>query len=197
MQQYCSNCRREKPEEEFFRNNKTYRVCNDCINRHYSYRCPCNRQRSQCKIHHITNKSAICIHNRRRVYCVPCRGKNICEHSTMKDRCRICHFGGYLKSIISSRIRSGLKSNNTKKSETTIQYLGCNIAEFKSYIEKQFTDQMSWDNYTTYWEFDHIIPICYNKNTTTTEELIQRLNYTNIQPLEVNKNRAKRNIYIG
>ena len=53
---------------------------------------------------------------------------------------------------------------------------------------------MTWENYGE-WEIDHIIPIKYQKPSI--EEVIERLNYTNTQPLWASKNRSKGNRYIG
>jgi hypothetical protein len=43
---------------------------------------------------------------------------------------------------------------------------------------------MTWDNYGE-WEIDHIKPILFKENGVkpTTEEIIERLHYTNTQPL--------------
>ena len=40
-----------------------------------------------------------------------------------------------------------------------IRYIGCTRDFWISHLESQFTDRMSWDNYGTEWEVDHIIPI--------------------------------------
>lgn len=66
----------------------------------------------------------------------------------------------------------------TKKSRT-YDILGCSFVEFKSFIEKQFAEGMSWDNHGD-WHLDHIIPCAVAK----TEDDVIRLNhYTNFQPL--------------
>jgi hypothetical protein len=54
---------------------------------------------------------------------------------------------------------------------------------------------MNWNNYGTYWNIDHVIPLNYNKPTY--EEIGARLHYTNTQPLEVSKNRKKGYKYVG
>tara|TARA_B110001452_G_C14960348_1_gene335841 strand:+ start:88 stop:588 length:501 start_codon:yes stop_codon:yes gene_type:complete len=79
------------------------------------------------------------------------------------------------------RVLNGGKSGSYKK------YLGCNIKEYKVYLENKFTDKMSWDNYGTYWEIDHIIPTSKGGS----------FYYTNTQPLSVKENRIKGNRYNG
>ena len=54
---------------------------------------------------------------------------------------------------------------------------------------------MNWDNYGTLWHIDHIVPLKY-KNPTV-EETVQRLHYTNTQPLYAIENMRKCNRYIG
>ena len=53
---------------------------------------------------------------------------------------------------------------------------------------------MCWNNYATYWQLDHIIPISWAK----TEEDVYKLNhYSNFQPLNWLKNIKKSNKYSG
>jgi hypothetical protein len=75
-----------------------------------------------------------------------------------------------------------------------MEYLGCTIGEFKEHIEKQFTDGMTWENHGE-WHIDHIIPLQYNNPTI--EEVIERLHWTNTQPLWATENISKGNRYIG
>jgi len=75
-----------------------------------------------------------------------------------------------------------------------MEYVGCTIEEFKAHIEAQFKEGMSWDNHGK-WHIDHIIPLKYNNPTI--EETIERLHYTNTQPLWATDNIAKGNRFIG
>jgi hypothetical protein len=82
-----------------------------------------------------------------------------------------------------SGINRGLK-NNFIKSQPTLNTLGLESWDlFKEHIEKQFTEEMNWDNYgkTRHcWSLDHIIPI----SSAKTEEEVYKLNhYTNLQPM--------------
>jgi hypothetical protein len=88
-------------------------------------------------------------------------------------------------------ILASIKRQGYTKLSKTFEILGCSYEEFKSYIENQFTDGMSWENHTTNgWHLDHIIPISYAK----TEDDIIRLNhYTNFQPLWAEDNLKKSN----
>lgn len=73
----------------------------------------------------------------------------------------------------------------TKRSKTN-DIVGCDWIILKEHIENQFTQEMNWDNYGTYWDIDHIIPISSAK---TEEEVLKLNHYTNLQPLESFYNR--------
>ncbi len=85
-----------------------------------------------------------------------------------------------LKDNVSHYIRKVLKGG---KSGSYKKYLGCDIKEYKQYLEKKFTDKMNWDNYGSYWEIDHIIPTSKGGS----------FHYSNTQPLSVTENRSKGN----
>lgn len=76
------------------------------------------------------------------------------------------------------------------KSETTKELLGCSSEKFKEYIEEQFTDDMNWDNYGTYWQVDHIIPLNLF-NMKNKEERLYAFNYRNCRPLKSEENNAR------
>jgi hypothetical protein len=89
-----------------------------------------------------------------------------------------------LKRILRSRIHKAF----TRKTEKTRDLLGCSIEEARKHIEKQFDDKMSWNNHGVYWEIDHIIPLASARDQKKLRELCH---YSNLQPLESNKNREK------
>jgi hypothetical protein len=97
-----------------------------------------------------------------------------------------------LKLILRNRLKNAL-INNFQKGKT-LEMLGCSVEEFKLYLEKQFTENMNWDNYGSYWEIDHIKP-CDAFNLEILEEQYICFNYKNLQPLEKIKNRKKSNKY--
>jgi hypothetical protein len=76
-----------------------------------------------------------------------------------------------------------------KKNSKTSNILGCSFEEFKSYIESQFNDNMTWENYGE-WHLDHKTPVSWAE----TEEQVYELNkYTNFQPLWEFDNLSKGN----
>ena len=88
--------------------------------------------------------------------------------------------------------------NKFTKSKSTFKLLGCDMITFRSHVEKQFTEGMTWDNHgngDNKWNFDHIKPLLY-KNPDQSE-MEKRMHYKNIQPMWAKENQSKNNRYIG
>lgn len=67
--------------------------------------------------------------------------------------------------------------------------MGCSSEFLKEYLEKQFTEKMSWENHGFYgWHIDHIVPLSSAK---TEEEVYKLCHYTNLQPLWAEDNLKK------
>ena len=95
-----------------------------------------------------------------------------------------------LSCSIRTLISQSFKTQFTKKAKKTVEILGCDFETFKEHIEIQFTDDMNWDNYATYWQLDHKTPISWSES----EEEVYKLNhYTNFQPLFWKDNISKGN----
>lgn len=146
--------------------------------------CVHGKRKDRCK---ECGGNGLCQHDRVKSKCRDCLGASFCIHERLKNTCKICDPSGHLRMTVSGRIRKALKS---KKSAHTIEYLGCTIKDFKEHIQQQFHPGMSWDNYGD-WEIDHIVPIKYKDPSL--EEIIERLHYTNTQPLWKEDNNIKNN----
>ena len=79
------------------------------------------------------------------------------------------------------------------KSSFYAPYFGLDIVSFRKWIEIQFTDDMNWENFSSVWQFDHIVPVTYFDFRQETE-LKLCWNFTNIrvEKLDLNKNRGNR-----
>ena len=88
------------------------------------------------------------------------------------------------------------RQNRVKLNKThgTIELTGCTVSELKKHIEKQFNNEMSWENHGIYWHLDHIIPCSAFDLTKKTEQFVC-FNYRNLQPLECIVNLTKSNKY--
>ena len=96
-----------------------------------------------------------------------------------------------LSSWGSSKKATKNSSVESTKNSNTENILGISYSDFKIYIEQQFTDDMTWDNYGE-WQLDHKTPISWAKNETEVYELN---NYNNFQPLWTIDNQTKGNRY--
>ena len=91
------------------------------------------------------------------------------------------------------RVREAVKTHDVIKSDKKIiELFGCTSLKLKKHLEKQFEPEMSWDNYGSYWEVDHIIPLSHFDVKIRSER--NRANhYSNLQPMEAEENRKKGN----
>jgi len=96
-----------------------------------------------------------------------------------------------LRTNLRNRLKLFLKTKKINKNNSTIEFLGAEPDVIKNYLEKQFKDGMSWDNFGhDGWHIDHIIPLSSAK---TEEEVYKLSHYTNLQPLWANENYKKSN----
>jgi hypothetical protein len=90
-----------------------------------------------------------------------------------------------------SRTNSYIKKIGVKKNNSSLKLIGMSPIQLKEHLEKQFTQDMSWDNYGFYgWHIDHIIPLSSAK---TEEEIYKLCHYSNLQPLWAEDNLKKSN----
>ncbi len=92
---------------------------------------------------------------------------------------------------LSRRAYTFFRNKNIDRNFTHLQLIGCDKECLKEHLEKQFTDNMSYENYGE-WEVDHIIPIS-KCNLEIIEEIMKIFNYKNLRPLWQTDNRKKYN----
>ena len=147
--------------------------------------CEHNKRRSHCV---ECQGSGICEHKRLKHHCVECQGSGICEHKRHKNRCQICNFNLYLIQKQLQHIKRCFQYTCLKKTQSSIEYLGCDINTFISHMEKKLTEGMTWDNI----HIDHIKPVS-RFNLDIEEEFNKCCHYTNLQPLLAKDNMNKHN----
>jgi hypothetical protein len=95
---------------------------------------------------------------------------------------------------LSQNIRRRMRETITlvsKKTDSTMNLLGCTIQEAREYLEKKFKEGMTWENHGLYgWHIDHIIP-CASFDLTDPEQQKKCFHYTNLQPLWAAENMSK------
>jgi len=83
-----------------------------------------------------------------------------------------------------------------QKEKSTTKLISYTFEQLKVHLENQFTKEMSWDNYGSYWHVDHRIPISKFTIKTANDESFKRCwALENLQPLEAKKNIGKGNRY--
>ena len=99
-----------------------------------------------------------------------------------------------LKVTIRSKLWEALKHGKGKQ-HSSLSYIGCDLEFFKKWMEFRFTDEMTWENWGSYWHIDHILPInsfkyLYNDNIDNKHFCFH---WTNLQPLTAYENKSKGN----
>jgi hypothetical protein len=84
-----------------------------------------------------------------------------------------------LASDIRTLIRHSMLRMGFNKAGRTAEILGCSFEEFKTHIENQFIEGMSWNNHGE-WHYDHIYPVALARDES---HLVELNHYTNFQPL--------------
>ncbi len=70
-------------------------------------------------------------------------------------------------------------------SEQYAQYFGLCRKDLRKWIEAQFAEGLSWENFGKTWQFEHVIPIAWF-NTDSEVELSACWNYLNIRVARIN-----------
>jgi hypothetical protein len=167
MGKICTKCKQEKLVTDYYKHkngkeglNPVCKVCWKGENKVFEKNNPRNDYR---KSRYLIIKPE---HNKKVAKRSNERYKNDIEFKLLKlTRTRLHHF---------------LKGRH--KAEGTRAILGIDLTEYKEYLEKQFTEGMSWENFGK-WEIDHILPVSKGGS----------FHYTNTQPLWKVDNRIKSN----
>jgi hypothetical protein len=187
----CKKCNIEKPLSDFC-NRKgeidgKHRYCKSCLcNENKTYYESGRKNSDYYKKYRIKNKEYFNTYSYNHYHTNKELYREWNRNKYYSDRCfRIKH-------STSARINQALKTYNTLKRNRTIEYLGCSMEEYTQYLENQFDNKMNWDNYGTYWEIDHIMPVD-SFDLDIEDNLYKCFHFKNTQPLEKTENRKKSN----
>jgi endogenous inhibitor of DNA gyrase (YacG/DUF329 family) len=98
-----------------------------------------------------------------------------------------------LRKGISRTIKLYLKKQHIPKTNATWKALPYTPSDLKKHLEKQFDENMSWDNYGTYWHIDHIIPQNYYKYSSMEDQnFLKCWSLENLRPLQSLENMLKK-----
>ena len=95
---------------------------------------------------------------------------------------------------ISDSMRNALYRSivNRKGNRKWEEILGYSTKELVKHLEGLFSKNMSWENYGSYWEVDHIKPISsFSYFTKMGKEFIECWSLSNLRPLEIGENRSR------
>lgn len=150
------------------------------------YRGKCkNCNNKQCRAYYDKNKDNIAKH-RKKYNSLENTKKKVREYT--KNR-RDNDINYKIKDNLRRRINYAL--NHSKKSNRTAELLGCNLEDFKLYIESLWQKGMDWNNYGKFgWHLDHIQP-CASFDLTDPQQQKICFHYSNIQPLWAKDNWSK------
>jgi hypothetical protein len=98
-----------------------------------------------------------------------------------------------LKQRCRSYIREALTNSYVKKTERSMDLVGCSWAKLKAHIEKQFKDGMCWERIREI-HIDHIRPISWY-DLTKRKHRKECFHYTNLRPMWANDNMRKSDRY--
>lgn len=84
-------------------------------------------------------------------------------------------------------------------SAKTLQLIGCSQAELIRWVEDQFEEGMTWENYGVHgWHLDHVVPVAKFKNDIQDPKVQKEcFRKENLKPLWAEDNRRKSSIYEG
>ena len=101
---------------------------------------------------------------------------------------RVKNINFRLSCNLRSRLNNIIKNNSKKGS--AVKDLGCSIEFLVAYLQEQFYGDMSWDNYGSYWEIDHIEEL-HTFDLSSRKQFLKAVNYTNLQPLTIPDHKKK------
>lgn len=198
----CTKCEKELSITMFKVNTAQ---CNDCINeRRRELRAskkppkpvPINPDNKICKYCEKEQEPTNFRHNR--LKCLDCERKDGREYRQSdygKEKSKQWmdqnkDFAFKLRRNIGSRINYILKKNNKANFVEAIKYINCTIDYLKDWLKFCFTEDMTEDNYGSYWEVDHVIPIDKFKFEND-EDIKLCFSWFNLMPLTENENGNK------
>lgn len=92
-------------------------------------------------------------------------------------------------------LRKKIWKSLNNKSNSSIEYLGCDIHFYEKWIEYTMETDMNWKNYGTIWNIDHVIPVNLFK-LSDNEQAKKAFNWKNTCARYASENFSKKNSII-
>jgi hypothetical protein len=197
---FCDKCQKNKPIDNYRKYcEKSYsKTCKKCLNEMDKIRKKNLRKKKaetflakceKCNEDKVLNNFAKLKKFYKKKICLSCYPDFLKEQKTEWCRNeRITNINYRLKKSLAARLRNVLF-----KTDTTMNYIGCNIQYLREWFEYNFSSEMNWDNYGSFWSIDHIIPVC-KFDLTIEDEKLKCWNWTNLIPVTIKFNSSKKEI---
>ena len=196
----CDNCELNFPINNYrkYSENKFGKTCKKCLNELDKTRKKNLRQKrsetifvkcEKCQEEKALKNFAKLKKFYKKKICISCYPKFLTEQKT--EWCKNEHntnINYRIKKSLAARLRNVLVKN-----DSTMNYIGCNIQYLREWFEYNFTSEMNWDNYASYWSIDHIIPTC-KFDLTLEDEKFKCCNWSNLMPVTIKYNSSKKEI---
>lgn len=98
------------------------------------------------------------------------------------------------KNLLNSRLSATLNKSIKHNCDSSYCFtlFGFSLQQLKEHLESQFTPEMNWNNYGSYWEIDHIIPQnTFNITSPEDKDFQVCWSLANLRPLERSLNRQR------
>jgi len=196
----CGKCNQSKPIDRYrkYNENSYSKTCKNCLNEMDKIRKKNVRRKKaetylakceKCNEEKVLKDFAKLKKFYKKKICLSCYPKFLTEQKN--EWCKNQHntnINYRLKKSLAARLRNVLF-----KTDTTMNYIGCNIQYFREWFEYNFTSEMNWDNYASYWSIDHIIPV-RKFDLTIENEKLKCWNWSNLMPVPIKYNSTKKEI---
>ncbi len=176
----CTKCNEEKPLSEFHKNH-TNKVdghnwsCKSCIKEYQNKPEVKERRKQNRRRHYEENRDREKELNKKWI-----------ENNKERWRENYRKYCSERRKVdpaykISGNLRNRLRGIIKRRGKSSLELTGCDINFLMGYLEGQFKDGMTWDNYGE-WHIDHIKPIASFDLEDESEQLVC-FHYSNLQPL--------------
>jgi hypothetical protein len=196
----CDNCKINQPINKYrkytYKENFYSKTCNNCLNERDKIRKTNLRKQKQetimakcekCEKEKALKEFAKLKKFYKKKICNSCYPRFLTEHKNewCKDESNP-NVNYRLKKSLAARLR-----NVINKNDSTMNYIGCNIQYLREWFEYNFTSEITWDNYGSYWSIVHVIPVC-KFDLTNEKEIFKCWNWSNLMPVTTKFSSSKK-----
>lgn len=202
---YCLSCRKIRAKEYYNQNREIirkkahvyYKANREAIlesQREYN-EINAERHRERSREYYKNNRDKV------RAYCRANKEhiNELCCQSVKRRRVKVNEYKRSLpvtpKDKLNKSMRNGISRSiirGGKAGRSWKSLVGYTANELKAHLEKQFTKEMTWENYGAYWHVDHIVPkAAFNFEKAEDIDFKRCWELKNLRPLEAKENLKK------